>query len=304
MNNHSSFVFKNKIFRKEAFLKYQKLMENDGRSQDDLYKLNWNKRKEIVNHAYNMIPFYKNHYDSYGFKPSFLKKEEDWNKVPIISKGMIRDNFNDLINPSLNSDRHQISSTGGTTGVPLKVIHDKKAYLEVNSWRIMKWWGLPLGPNIAFVFRLTQRSRLENIVNKLMWFPTKRVFLDASSISPDNIKPFVDKLVKNNTQVLQGYTGALNEVAIYLINNNIQVNCLKAIWCTSSPLTGNIRINLRKAFNADIYDQYGSGEVYWIATECTMHNGLHIHSDLRHIDIVDEEEKNLGKGRLGHIIVT
>tara|TARA_R100000655_G_C2992756_1_gene193337 strand:- start:520 stop:984 length:465 start_codon:yes stop_codon:yes gene_type:complete len=132
----------------------------------------------------------------------------------------------------------------------------------------MKWWNLSISPNIAFVFRLTRSSKISVLLNKLMWFPTKRVFLNASSVNEEKIKKFLTEVVENKIVVLQGYTGTLNEVANYVILNNIKVDNIQAVWCTSSPLTRNIRINLQKAFGAKIYDQYGSGEVYWIATEC------------------------------------
>src|SRR5690606_16322777 len=119
-----------------------------------------------------------------------------------------------------------------------------------------KWWGLSISDNIAFVFRSTRSSKFSVFLNKVMWFPTKRVFLDASSVSNEKIRAFVDQIIKNDVSILQGYTGALNEVASYVIKNDIKIDCIKAVWCTSSPLTSNVRKNLSTAFHSEVFDQY------------------------------------------------
>jgi phenylacetate-CoA ligase len=169
---------------------------------------------------------------------------------------------------------------------------------------MMQWWGLGLGTQIGCVFRLRFASKLRILINGLIWFPTKRLFLDASSFSPEDVKVFITKFIKHKAKIIQGYNGALSQVAEYVIANNINITGVKAVWGTSSPLTYTIRKNFEKAFNADVYDQYGSGEVYWVATECEKHEGLHIHQDMRHVDIVDETGRNLPNGNMGEMLVT
>ena len=298
------FKLKNLAFRRHAYKKYKQLLLNDSLSVEEIQVVNWEKRKRIIKHAYENIPFYKNWYSKHGFHPNQLKSQKDWALIPVITKEIIRENFNEMMFSDIDEKRHIISSTGGTSGTPLKVLHDKNNFNDVNSWRVMKWWNLPISPNIAFVFRKTRSSKISVLLNRIMWFPTKRVFLDASSVNDIKIEAFINKIINKNVIILQGYTGALNEVANYVIKNKISVPSVRSIWCTSSPLTNIIRKNLEKAFNAEVYDQYGSGEVYWIATECDQHEGLHIHSDIRHVDIVDNEDKPVENGVLGNVLIT
>ncbi|MDT0294042.1 phenylacetate--CoA ligase family protein [Mesonia ostreae] len=299
-----SFILKNTLLRNKAIQKYKVFKENDLKSKKDLELLNWEKRKNIVYYAYENIPFYKEWYNKHNFHPDQLKVQNDWDLVPIITKEDIRDNYNKIINPNFDQKRHIVSSTGGTSGAPLKVLHDKNNYNDVNGWRVMKWWNLSISPNIAFVFRLTRSSKMNILLNKLMWFPTKRIFLDASSVNDKKIEKFISQLIENKTIVLQGYTGALNEVANYVLKNRIKVGGIQAVWCTSSPLTKKIRNNLKSAFDAEVYDQYGSGEVYWIATECDHHDGLHVHSDIRHVDIIDDKDNSVKNSTLGNLAIT
>src|SRR5690554_1226882 len=298
------FKVKNIAFRRFAYKKYKQLILNDSFSIEEIQTLNWEKRKRLIKHAFENIPFYNKWYSKHGFHPNQLKSQKDWALIPVITKEIIRENFNEMMFSDIDQKRHIISSTGGTSGTPLKVLHDKNNFNDVNSWRVMKWWNLPISPNIAFVFRQTRSSKISVLLNRIMWFPTKRVFLDASSVNDIKIEAFINKIINKNVIVLQGYTGALNEVANYVIKNKISISSVRSIWCTSSPLTNIIRKNLEIAFNAEVYDQYGSGEVYWIATECDQHQGLHIHSDIRHVDIVDNEDKPVENGVLGNVLIT
>tara|TARA_R100000655_G_C2992756_1_gene193338 strand:- start:999 stop:1406 length:408 start_codon:yes stop_codon:yes gene_type:complete len=86
----------------------------------------YHKRKKIVAFAYNNIPFYTEFYNSKNFHPNQLVTQGDWDLVPTINKKDIRDNYNAMVNSNINAKRHIISSTGGTSGSPLKVLHDKK----------------------------------------------------------------------------------------------------------------------------------------------------------------------------------
>src|SRR5690606_14458282 len=124
--------------------------------------------------SYENISFYRKLYDAHGFHPDQLIEQKDWDLIPTIDKVQIRENYDSFINRTFDSKRHIISSTGGTSGKPLKVLHDKNNYNDVNSWRVMKWWGLSISDNIAFVFRSTRSSVLSVFLNKLIWFPTKR----------------------------------------------------------------------------------------------------------------------------------
>src|SRR5690554_1655558 len=106
------FVLKNILLRYKAFKKYKNLLSNDKLSFDDLDKLNFEKRKRLVEFAYANIPFYKSFYDSNNFNPQQLIEPKDWNLVPVLTKQHIKDNFNSFVVPSVDKRRCITSSTG------------------------------------------------------------------------------------------------------------------------------------------------------------------------------------------------
>lgn len=298
------FWIKNILFRPSSFYHYLNGRKVENLSSNELSDFNFKKRKAIVEYAYLNTKFYREFYDRHGFIPQSLKSENDWANIPILTKNDIRFNEKDFLPLSIDKRRLKESTTGGSTGEPLRVYHDRKNYLETFGWLVFRWWRVNPADNIAFVFRLTRSTRLSSFINKLIWFPTKRIYLDASSVSVEDFDIFIKKLNKVQPVIIQGYTGSLNEFCLYCIKKNIKFNFSKIVWCTSSPLTQAIRDTISLVFSGDVVDQYGSGEVYWIATECLKHNGLHIHSDKRHLEIIDQEGFPVGKDVVGRVLVT
>ena len=88
------------------------------------------------------------------------------------------------------------------------------------------------------------------------------------------------------------------------VNNNIFFNPPKAVWVTSSPMTEFQREFMQNIFKAPVYSQYGSVETFWLAAECQERKGMHMFSDIRHIEFVNEFGKNVEIESYGNILVT
>lgn len=62
---------------------------------------------------------------------------------------------------------------------------------------------------------------------------------------------------------------------------------------------------LSATFGAEYYRSYGFHEVQWVASECPMHDGLHVYEDAFVIQVVDVETgEPLPDGELGSLVVT
>jgi phenylacetate-CoA ligase len=53
-----------------------------------------------------------------------------------------------------------------------------------------------------------------------------------------------------------------------------------------------------------VYDQYGSCEVWWLASQCGTKQDLHIYNDVRHIEFTDEQGKPVPTGEFGSVVIT
>jgi phenylacetate-CoA ligase len=305
MNNLNNFLFKlkNSLFRPKAVQQYNEAIHNCSLTSEQLQNLNWKKRKAIVMHAYNNTAFYKRYYDSMGFNPDMLQTESDWDKVPVLEKKMVREFREEIKDNNIKSKYVGVATTGGSTGLPLKIYTDKRFNNEVLGWRAFQWWNVSPAANVGIVHRRTPTTFSKKFLNRTLWWPTKRIYLNASSISENELKRFTSDICKYRIVWLQGYVGALERVADYILKNNLKINTLKLIWSTAAPLHKNTRIKLEKAFNCKIMNQYGCNEVANIAIQCPHGNDLHINYDCVHMDVVDKIGQSIVEEE-GDILVT
>lgn len=300
--NERIFWLKNRFFRRAAYMQYKVAMNNISVGIEDIKALNWKRRIEIVKFAYNNCPFYKDFYDNRGFNPSLLKTEKDWEKVPVLPKKLVRKNIDRIINPNVSGKYVGIATTGGSTGLPLKIYTDKRFNWEVLGWRMFKQWGVSPADNVGIIHRRVPTTFIGKLKNKALWWPTKRAYLNATSIKDEEIRKFVEEIIRKKIVWLMGYVGGLEKVADYINSNNIKISTLRLVWSTSAPLMDNVRLKMERAFKCKIMNQYGSNEFPNIAMQCKDSDNLHINYDSLYIDIISDGKNVIDEE--GDILIT
>ena len=298
------YIFQAKLrYLLKATDEFENLKKVENLSVKQLKELNFKKRVDIVNNAYQHSPFYKAFYDTCNFNPITLLNESDWSNVPVITKQLIKENTQSIVNPNFKISDLRSSSTGGSTGEPLKVFFDKKTPLEQFGWRTLNWWGIEPWENQAYIYR-NVRKGLGKIINTIKWWPTKRVLLDCSSMDVQDMDCFIAKINKIKPAFIQGYVGGVYDFAKYVNDNHIKLFAPKAIWVTAAPLSESTRLFIESALGAPVYDQYGCSEMFWLAAECKNKKGLHVLSDIRHIEFLDNNNNIVENGDFGDVVIT
>jgi phenylacetate-CoA ligase len=271
---------------------------------NEVMELNWQRRKAIAGYAYERVPYYRQKWDKAGFHPDMLKSEEDWARVPILEKEELRTYGEQFRAEGVPKRFLRLSTTGGSTGVPLKVYHDGRFPLRVIGWRHMNAWGMVPWDNAAYVLRNTRSSGWKSRLNALLWYPTRRALMDASSFTENDVRRFVERMNKIRPVCLHGYVGAVEQVASMVRTMKLDVWQPRFVWVTSSPITPSGRQLIASVFHCPVYDQYGCGEIFWLAAEEPGSPGLVADYDVRHIEFVDEGGGILPWGQAGRSLLT
>lgn len=295
---------KYRLGRRGAIPFYRELVRNQYLSPDELDALNWMKRKALLSYAYEKVPYYRKKYIAAGLHPSDIRSPDDYATVPLLTKEELRHNFNDFISEDAIPGCMGTSATGGSTGIPVKVMFDKRVPLEAYGWRMLDWWGINPGIDGAFVWRSLRTTRMANLFYSCALWPTRRLFLDASCMTAEAIDHFLAAFNRLRPPLLQGYVGAIYEVASHIEDRGLRVHFPKAIWVTSSPVSSVQRQRIEAVFNGPVYDQYGCGEMTWLAAQCRQKMALHMFHDGRYIEFVDETGRGQPCGHPGKIVLT
>lgn len=308
------FLYKTKWrrFHPSAFAKFEDLMVNERLPLDVLMARQEAARRKVVRSAMMNTMFYKNHYAAVGFELGDIGKDGWFERLPIVTKNELREYHEEMTNPVLRQFR-KVSTTGGSTGTPTKTGYDGRIPEEVYSWRLQSRFGVHPWDDHAYVWRDTRTSWLAKFKNAALWWPTRHLKLNASFITNEAIGNFLKKYNRLKPTLLQGYVGAVTQVAQYVIDRfgrfgerlgGLDVWTPKVVWTTSAPLRPSNRALIEQAFGAPVCDEYGSCECRWIACQCPECNGLHVNVEHVNIEFVDENNRPVPKGTYGRTLLT
>ncbi|MBK8683461.1 MAG: hypothetical protein IPN31_16430 [Bacteroidetes bacterium] len=232
---------------------------------------------------------------------------DDWNKVPIIEKEHIRNNSEQIIVTLLPRTRLLKSTTGGSTGEPLVVYRDRHFPEEILKWRMLKHWELNPGVNMGMIWRIPNSNKTfkYRTINNVIWWPTKRVKLDASFITEEKLWAFYNDSKKYSIEILQGYVGGLEQFTNFVLKHKLKLPSVKLVWGTAAPISTLQKTLFSEAFTSNILDQYACSEIHFVAANCPGENNLHVNIDYRHIDIINSETQRVCSNyEYGDILLT
>lgn len=298
------FFLKYSLMKPDALRQYRQMRQDQYRTAEEIEEISWNRTRKLLSYAYIHVPFYRERFDRLGLHPEDIKKPGDYAEIPCLTRQDLMGHFENLVSDEARPSDLQLSTTGGSSGMPVKVYHQKNVVRAAAGWRMMNWWHLPPDCNSASVYRALSTSRKDRLSDFLRWYPTRRLLLNATSFTEDDIAIFLSRFNRLRPPLLHGYVGALDAVAEYILKNGLAVHSPCAIWCTSAPITPVQQQKIESAFHAPVYDQYGCCEIYWLAAECPARRGLHMFYDIRRIEFLNDCNQPVADGEYGDIAVT
>jgi phenylacetate-CoA ligase len=268
-----------------------------------LSQTNWDRRRQLVRHCALHVPFYRERFRKMGFQPDDLTSEAVFSELPILEKEEIRERREQLITDGLDRRLLRASATGGTTGRPLEIYHDARVPLSVLTWRMLNWWGVDVSDNSGYLYRAVPKG-LRRRLSDVALFPTRRTYIQAAEMDQCRMQAFHAALNRIRARYLIGYVGAIEAFADFLGSAGLRVPSLQAVWTTASPLPQSKRLYFQNTFGCPVFTQYGSVEVFILSAECSCQTGLHVFTDIRHVEAVDANGHPASVGEHGDLLVT
>lgn len=273
-------------------------------SPDELEALNWERTRHLLKYAFEHVPYYRRRFEETGFAPEDIRSPEDYLRVPLLTRQDLMENFDEMLSDEATLRDVRLSTTGGSSGTPARVYHQKKVVRAATGWRMLKWWGISPAANWASVYRDVNTSFKAKLLHFLQWYPTRHLLLNATSFTEEDMRVFLEKFRKQKPELLHGYVGAIDVLAQYVLDHGIELPAPRAIWVTSAPITAIQQRKIEEAFHAPVYDQYGCCEMYWLAAECPARRGLHMFYDIRRFEFLNDDGSPVPDGEYGNIAVS
>lgn len=280
-------------------------------SEEELLEYQNEKLQKLIKHCYKNVPYYRKLFDELHLTPDDIQTRTDLAKIPILTKQIIKDHYDELISKDICRRKYLDGSTGGSTGTPMRYKED------INTWNTMRgmnfrgwtWAGFCVGEKLftlagnSLVKKNTDGKKLlvKNIYNRVIMRNDKH---DCTDITPKALQEHYEAMISYRPNGLRGYASSLYFLAKHIEQNHLPISNVKAVFTTGEKLHPKYRYKIQQVFQAPVFDGYGASDGGINAYECYMHEGLHISEEHCVVEIVDNNGRILPDGEVGHVITT
>ncbi len=232
-------------------------------------------------------------------------------QFPILSKRERQEREDELLADYVPPGGRHSSHTGGSTGHPTRFWHDHRrdAIRLLGAYRDKMYTGWRPGDPVALIegtrAMFWMQSLLRRALNRL---GGTYIGLHVHRINAELVRHFLERLERHRPVVIRGITSAVDECARFIEADGLEGRTrglkLRGVITSCEKLYPHQRERIERVFGTRVFDLYGSNEMGVIATECSVHQGLHVSADSLAVEIVDDDGHPVPRGESGRIVVT
>ncbi len=268
---------------------------------DKIENYQFYKLKKLFNHAYKSVPYYKNLFKNLGIHPDDIHNKDDYSKIPILTKNIIKANQHELISDRFDLKTLIRNTTGGSTGEPLQFYREKDVY-EQKSANLMlglKMAGWNEKKSLILIWGNPKDIQKKNdIILRLKSIFSMSVTLNAYKYDQRSFDSWIQTILNSGNNVyIYGYPSVISDFAYYISSKKINIENVKAIQTSAEQLLPEQKEIIENVFKCKAFDQYGSRECPGISCECEK-GSMHIfcHSNL--VEFIDDPSTPEGTKKL------
>ena len=252
-------------------------------------------------------PFLRDLYGRGGVDLGALSSAEDFARLPILTKEMVRAHADDLVTEDADRSDLVAGATGGSTGVPMPYYHDTDYWCRATAaaMRGDEWAGWRLGERQASVWGTPMHeSRRDAALRATMERLRNFLFVPGFDLSPAAADDAIRRVAEWRPVLLSGYASILASLARRMAETGGLPEPPRGVVSSAEPLRQDERALVEEAFRAPVFDRYGCREAGLIAQECVEHAGLHIAAERVYVEVVDDVGRPADPGETGRVLVT
>lgn len=306
MLNKIIFIGAHQLIERKFYPTYRKLVRTQWHPYRELKNSQEKDLRKIISFSYENVPYYRNLFDHLKLNPDSIKRIEDLEKIPILTKETIKQNWDQFKPVNLNSMKFYDRRTGGSTGTPFKYRLSKfDRFLGGALWyRGWGYAGYELGDKVVFLGGASLDIGTKSNFVKLIHENIRNIrMLSSFDMSDSDMKSYSNTINNFKPKYIYGYASSLYFFSKWLDDSEIDVHSPKAIFSTAEKLFPEMRKKIENVFDTDVYDTYGLNDGGVSAYECPEHSGLHIDTERSVMEVVDAHGHQLDDGE-GRILAT
>jgi len=306
MLNKQLFILAHEIRHSGFYSDHQRLVKCQWRPYKELKEEQEKQLSHMITFCYENVPYYHDLFKSLKLQPKDLNSIEDLEKLPILTKDIIKQHWEEFKPVNLSEIKYYNPATGGTTGTPFTYRlsqHDRflSGALLYRGWG---YGGYKLGDRMVFIagssLGFDTKSRLATFIQEKIRNLKK---ISSFDMGEDEMREYVRTINAFKPKFIRGYASSIHFFAKWIEENDLGIHSPIAVFTTSDNLFPYMRTKISEVFGCEVYDGYGLNDGGISAYECSEHAGLHIDTERSVMEVVDKENHQMDCGR-GQILAT
>jgi phenylacetate-CoA ligase len=277
-------------------------------NREELLKLQHDKLYRLLTYAYEHVPYYQVLFDQVGFHPDEVQTDlRSMQKIPVLTKSIIRKNFDDLcVRDPRRRARLNPLTTGGSTGQPLVFMQDSnfRDYVTADLHRHLGWGGWELGQVHAYIWGANfEVATSKAFRTRMMDFILNRFVTNAYVLSVESMSKFAAEVRLKRPCLVFCYPSSLYRFAEFVRERGYDDIKFEAMFSSAEVLYPVQRQFIEQTFGGKMFNRYATRELACISCECEAHTGLHASIENVYIEIMKDGHP-ANPGETGDIVVT
>ena len=229
--------------------------------------------QSFVKQAYKHTKYYHDLFDSLNIKPEDIKRREDLKRIPIITKDIVNANYKDLIPNNLANMKYRHSSSGGTTGKPMKYLCSEDVWGYVTAAKIHYWKkaGYMYGDDFVALGSASLFSEKPSFSRRVYDKIRHEHPLNCVNLTDDICRSYYHYIKQKRIKYIYGYAAAIYIFATFIRDNCLNLHQIHTVFTTSENLPDHYREFIEDVFQCRVMDCYGARDAGITAYETKKH---------------------------------
>ncbi len=254
----------------------------------------WRKLSDLVKHAFETTPFYRDTFTKLGLQPEDIKSLEDFRKLPIIDRSHLETRLQEFRSSEYERFGGSPASTSGSSG---SILHFYRSWDTESMRRAVQW---RLFNQIGYFFKQPRISLNKPFVREeedllYSYDPIENVVaLNGRFLRSDAIVAIHQVIQEFKPVMFYGHPSAIANLAAQLQGQGFEPLNLQACYVYSEVLSDAMRSMIKRMISANVHDHYGNRENTISASQFACDN-YHINSEFVYMELVESDREFAGR---------
>jgi phenylacetate-CoA ligase len=260
--------------------------------------------QKLLDHAYKNVPYYRSLFDSLGLRPEHVQDFSDLERIPFLTKEIIRNNLSMLKATNFPDRAFAGTTTGGSSGTPLS-FYNQRGYSRARERAFIATLWDRVGFRYGKDARLVLRGHVVESDSGVEYRPVeKELICSTYHMDDDHLWAYFRQMKDQRIRFVHGHVSSVAIFAQFMVEQGLSHN-LQAVLGASEKVYPFQRELTHKAFGTRIFSWYGQSEQVVLAGECELSEYYHIFPEYGFTELVDENGKRISSaGKAGEIVGT